>query len=279
MVEIVTADSVTRLEASHRGQVLLGGSHGGVYAGYLAAKAGVRAVVLSDAGVGKDRAGIGSLAYLDDLGMAAATVGHMSARIGDGADFLARGVISHVNRTAAALGCAAGQSCRDCAERLRNAPVWHGTLPVYDEARFMLHGVPGEPEVWGLDSVSLIEPGDAKRIVITASHAALLGGRADDAIKVRPLAAVFNDAGVGIEEIGISRLPVLDGMGVVAATVAADSARIGDARSAWESGRVSHVNRLAGSLGAKPGLGTRDLVDLVLSLWRVTAERPSKPRR
>ena len=279
MIEIVTADSVTRLGASHRGQVLLGGSHGGVYAGYLAAKAGVRAVVLSDAGVGKDRAGIGSLVYLDDLGMAAATVGTMSARIGDGADFLARGIISHVNRTAAALGCAAGQSCRDCAERLRDAPAWHGSPPVYGEARLLLSGVPGEPEVWGLDSVSLIEPADAKRILVTASHGALLGGRADDAIKVRPLAAVFNDAGVGLEEAGISRLPVLAGMGVAAATVAADSARIGDARSAWESGRLSHVNRLAGSLGAKPGDSIRDLVDLMLSHWRARAGHSGKPYR
>jgi hypothetical protein len=74
MPEILTANSVTMLDARHRGVVLLGGSHGGVYAGYLAAKAGARAVVLNDAGVGKDRAGIGSLDYLDRLGMAAATV-------------------------------------------------------------------------------------------------------------------------------------------------------------------------------------------------------------
>ena len=107
----------------------------------------------------------------------------------------------------------------------------------------------------------------------------MLGGGADDAIKVRPLAAVFNDAGVGLEEAGISRLPVLAGMGVAAATVAADSARIGDARSAWESGRLSHVNRRAGALGAKPGDSVRDLVDLILAHWRAKAERPGKPDR
>lgn len=265
MIEIVIADSVTKLDERHRDQVLLGGSHGGVYAGYLAAKAGVRAVILSDAGVGKDRAGIGSLAMLDALGMAAATVGFMSARIGDGEDFLARGVISHVNRCAAALGCVTGESCRACAERMRDAPAWHGAPPVHDEGRFLFRDRPGEAEVWGLDSASLVAPEDVTRILITASHGGLPGGREENAIKHRPLAAVFNDAGVGIEDVGIGRLPVLDEMGVAAATVAADSARIGDARSAWESGRLSHVNSRAAALGAKPGNTTRDLVDRILS--------------
>jgi hypothetical protein len=261
MVDILVADSVTHLDSRHRGQVVMGGSHGGVYAGYLAAKAGVRAVVLSDAGVGKDRAGIGALAYLDKLGMAAATVGHMSARIGDGADFLARGVISHVNRTAAGVGCAPGQSCRDCAQALHAAPDWHATPPAYEEGRVRLRT--GAPEVWGLDSASLIAPGDEDRILVTGSHGALPGGKPEAALGVRPRAAVFNDAGVGIDEIGIGRLAALDAMGVPAATVAAMSARIGDARSTWQDGRISYVNELAAALGARAGLSTPAFADLV----------------
>ena len=261
MVDILVADSVTHLDSRHRGQVVLGGSHGGVYAGYLAAKAGVRAVVLSDAGVGKDRAGIGALDYLDKLGMAAAAVGHMSARIGDGADFLARGVISHVNRTAADVGCAPGQGCRDCADALRAAPQWQGTPPPYEEGRVRLRA--GAPEIWGLDSASLLAPGDENRILVTGSHGALPGGRAEAALGVRALAAVFNDAGVGIDRAGIGRLAALDALGVPAATVAAMSARIGDARSTWEDGRLSHVNRLAAALGARAGLSTPDFADLV----------------
>jgi len=268
MVDVITANSVTKLETRHRDHVVLGGSHGGVYAGYLAAKAGVRAVVLNDAGVGKDQAGIGSLAYLEALGMAAATVSHASARIGDGEDFLARGVISHLNTIAADLGCAAGQSCRDCAEILRDAPSWHRVPPVYEESRMLLHGAPGEPEVWGLDSASLIEHADAERIVITGSHGGSPGGLPANALRHPALAALFNDAGVGIDAAGISRLPALDGRGIAAATVAADSARIGDARSAWETGRLTHVNRLAEGYGGKPGLSTRAFVDLLLARSR-----------
>src|SRR5262245_60888327 len=41
---VVTSTSVTRLDASHRGVVLVAGSHGGIFAAWLAARAGVRAV-------------------------------------------------------------------------------------------------------------------------------------------------------------------------------------------------------------------------------------------
>src|ERR1700722_4430575 len=98
---IVQADSVTRLGPEDAGKVLIGASHGGVYAANLAARAGLRAVILNDAGIGKDAAGIAGLAYLDEIGMAAATIGHDTARIGDGRDMAARGIISRVNAAAA----------------------------------------------------------------------------------------------------------------------------------------------------------------------------------
>ena len=145
------------------------------------------------------------------------------------------------------------------------AKPWHGTPPKYEEARMLLHHEPGEPEVWGLDSVSLVRPGDAGHIVVTGSHGALLGGEPANALKIPALAALFNDAGLGIDAAGISRLPALDDMGVAAAAVAADSARIGDARSAWQTGRLSHLNRLAERLGGEPGITTRAFVDLVLA--------------
>lgn len=66
--QIRVLDSVTTLDATYHGQVLVAGSHGAVYAAYLAAKGGVRGVILNDAGLGKDNAGISGLAYLDQFG-------------------------------------------------------------------------------------------------------------------------------------------------------------------------------------------------------------------
>ena len=91
---ILAAESVTELGGEVRGAVLVAGSHGGLIASYLGAKAGAHALMLNDAGGGLDQAGIAGLAWLDGIGMAAATVAHTSARIGDGADSLARGVIT-----------------------------------------------------------------------------------------------------------------------------------------------------------------------------------------
>ena len=48
-------------------------------------------------------------------------------------------------------------------------------------------------------------------------------------------------------------LAALAGEGVIAATVAAMSARIGDARSAWETGIISHTNARAQAAGIAPG--------------------------
>src|SRR2546423_11006330 len=101
---IVVADSITRVsEGAATGAVVVNASHGGVYATYLAAKLGAAAAVFNDAGVGRDRAGISGLAYLQELGMPAATISHDTARIGDGADMLAPGVISPANGLAEAL--------------------------------------------------------------------------------------------------------------------------------------------------------------------------------
>src|ERR1051326_5913056 len=118
---IVTADSITRIAEEARGAVVVNASHGGVYAAYLAAKLGVAAAIFNDAGVGRDQAGIGGLDYLQQLGIPAATLRPDTARIGDGADMLARGVITHANAPAQALGCRPGIACNAGAEALRQA--------------------------------------------------------------------------------------------------------------------------------------------------------------
>src|SRR3974390_394127 len=101
---IIVADSITRVGPEAASAVVVNASHGGVYAGYLAAKLHAAAVIFNDAGIGRDRAGIGGLDYLQELGIATATVGHETARIGDGADMMAAGVITHANSPARSLG-------------------------------------------------------------------------------------------------------------------------------------------------------------------------------
>ena len=256
---IVVADSITRVGPEEAaGAVVVNASHGGVYAAYLAAKLHAAAAIFNDASVGRDRAGIGGLDYLQELGIAAATVGHDTARIGDGADMLTSGVITHANGLAASLGVRAGQSCRDAAAALQQAPLAHRAPPEALEAAFLVVAAP--PQVWALDSASLVLPEHKDAIVITGSHGGLLGGKPETALKYDVRGALYNDAGIGKDEAGVSRLPALDVRGIAAATVSAASARIGDARSTYEDGIVSRVNKRAAALGLREGIGAREFV-------------------
>lgn len=249
---IVTADSVTELGgAAAAGRVLVAGSHGGIVAARYAAKAGVRAVILHDAGLGKDDAGVAGLAWLDALGIPAAAVGHASARIADGSDMLARGIISRANPAAAALGVVAGMRCREAAVKLLAAEC-SGKPFVADEAEGRHRLAPG---VLGLDSVGLAQPADAGKVLVIGSHAALHGGRRESALPVDAMLAFFHEGGSDC-----SRLAVLDSRRIAAAAVDGESARIGDARSMWESGIVSNLNRTAGAAAIAPGMSVREAI-------------------
>ena len=255
---ILTADSITRIGPEAKGAVVVNGSHGGVYAAYVAATLGVAATIFNDAGAGRDQAGIAGLDYLAELGIPAAAVGHMTARIGDGADMIARGVITHANRLAAALGGRAGIACRDAAAALAQASAGGREPPPALESTFLLIAEP--PAVWALDSASAVAPEHKGAIVVTGSHGGLLGGKPETALKYDTLAALFNDAGIGIDEAGTTRLAALDARGIAAATVAAESARIGDARSTYEDGILTRVNASAAALGIAPGVTARAFV-------------------
>ena len=258
---VLIADSITRVGTDAAGAVVVNGSHGGIYAAYLAAKLRVAAAVFNDAGVGRDQAGIAGLDYLAGLGIPAAAVGHETARIGNGSDMMARGIITYANPPADALGCRPGMACRDAAAALQQGEPSLREPPPALEAAFLL--IPEAPAVWALDSASLVGAEQVGTIIATGSHGGLLGGSPETALKIDALAALFNDAGIGIDEAGVTRLPALDSRGIAAGTVAATSARIGDARSTYEDGILTRVNQRAAALGIAPGMTAREFVDIV----------------
>lgn len=265
---IAVFDTITHVTKAQRGSVLVAGSHCGEFCGWHAVRSGLRGAILNDAGVGLDRAGILGLDWMESAGMPAATVSHLSARIGDGRDMMARGKISFCNAPARSLGVAPGMPAPLAAQLMTAAKMSQTTQAGRRESRQVLmpdngHGI----EIIGLDSNSLVQPDDARRIVITGSHGGLLGGRAASAIRVDVRAAAYNDAGGGIDGAGYSRLPALDERGIPAVTVHHGSARIGDARSSWETGVVSRANALAGALGIREGMALSE------AMLRVDATR------
>ena len=262
---LLILDSVTHLKPEHRARAAYCASHGGVYAAYYAAKLGIGALIVNDAGVGRDRAGIAGLGLLDSLGVPAAAISYQSARIGDGNDGLARGVLSLVNAAAKKIGLFPELTCADALRMLSSRALTPAPLPMpIRESRFNIREpAHGACRVIGVDSNGLVTATDVGAIVITGSHGGLLGGSPATAIKFDARAAVFNDAGIGIDNAGVSRLAALDARGIAGACVSYMSARIGDARSTYEDGVISAVNATAAGLGGNVGQTCKEFVRVI----------------
>ena len=111
--QVIIMDSITKVTPEDRGAVVVSASHGGASSGEFALEVPLKAAFFNDAGVGKENAGILALDMLQARGVAAGTVAHTSARIGDAQDMWDNGVISHVNAVAQNLGLRSGAKLRD----------------------------------------------------------------------------------------------------------------------------------------------------------------------
>ena len=109
---VILTDSITKLTPEDAGAIVVSASHGGASSAEFALAVPLKLVFFNDAGVGKDNAGIVALEMLEARGVAAGTVAHTSARIGDSQDMWEAGVISHVNSTARQLGLEPGRLLR-----------------------------------------------------------------------------------------------------------------------------------------------------------------------
>lgn len=255
MMALFCFDSITSVPADLRGEAILAASHGGVYVANVALQLGLGGLIVSDAGVGRERAGIVGLDILNEHNVPAAAVSVGSARIGDGVDCLNRGVISFANEAAAGLGVQTGMRSSAALVLMRaQARPSPGDVPPLQESRRTM------ASVVLADSNSLVQPEDRGSVLVTGSHGGLLGGKPASAVKWPVRAAIYNDADGGIDGAGFSRLPALDARGIPAATVSVWSARIGDAQSTFDDGWVTRLNDHARNAGGEIGLSCRELV-------------------
>ena len=121
-----------------------------------------------------------------------------------------------------------------------------------------------KPALRVVDSITELKPGaDTGCVAVSGSHGGI--SSAQYALAARPLIAVFNDAGVGLDAAGLAALPFLQSHGIAACAVRHLSARIGEARSTLEDGVVGHCNELARALGATPDERCAALVERLLA--------------
>ncbi len=204
-VAILVVPSVTKLPPEADGAVVVGGSHAALYAAHVIAKAGARAAIHHDAGIGFEEAGVAGLALAQELGMAMAAVDSASARIGEAEDMMRRGIVSRANALAAACGVAPGQTCAEAAERLKAAPWPHRAPPARaeDAGRSVFEAKAGQRKIVCIDSATMIATEDHDQVVATGSHGAEPSGQV--VAPVRPALVLYNDAGFGADRCGRGR--------------------------------------------------------------------------
>ncbi len=109
-----------------------------------------------------------------------------------------------------------------------------------------------------LDSVAFLQPSHKGQWIFTGSHGGMSAAR--QAAQYHPAGIVFNDAGRGKEDAGISGVAWLEQQGIAAACVDAFSAKIGSGQETFLYGIVSACNALATKQGLRLGLPCRLVV-------------------
>lgn len=257
---VMVADSLSYFE--HQpwlNDVAVGASFAGAPTAAMAMRPGVKAWIAHEGGPGKDEAGVAGLPLAQRFGVPAAAIATMTARLSDGMSLLT-GTVSRANEAAMALGVRPGQTGAEAAKLMLKAPKGkpcnlHGII---DES---IHEMEITPDgkiyaVWSFSRVKGEHPND---VFCVASH----GGKvmAEYALQVKPRGLIANDAGGGLDNSGTDGLGLLN---APAATVSADSARIGDALSTYRDGIISATNASARAIGVRVGMRAKDVARLML---------------
>ena len=121
MPKLKLVDSITELGAGGVGCIAVSGSHGGISSARYALAARPLLSVFNDAGGGLNNAGLAALDFLQTNNLAACTVAHYSARIGDASSTLTSGIVSDANTTASALGIQTGWTCQQTVDFILNS--------------------------------------------------------------------------------------------------------------------------------------------------------------
>lgn len=255
---IVVGNSLTSFdEGEWEGDVLLGASFAGAPTGAIPLRRGARGWIAHEAGPGKDEAGIAGLPLSDRFGVPAAAISTMEARLSDGPSLLV-GRVSRVNEAAAALGVRPGQCGLDAARLMLNGPDQHSRdlADLVDEETRIVHTSPTGGRIFSCWSFSRVDDATDKDVFCVASHGARL--MALYALRIHPRGLICNDAGFGLDNLGIEGLAMLDPERIAAATVGTASARIGDPQSTYQDGVLSAVNETAKALGLSVGMTARE---------------------
>jgi len=112
-----------------------------------------------------------------------------------------------------------------------------------------------------LDSITDAGVDARDRVVISGSHGGRYPAALASAAGVR--AALFNDAGIGLDQAGVAGVLALAEIGMAAVAVDCMSCRIGLAADMLAQGRVSVVNEAAAKLRIRPGVSVAEAIGVL----------------
>jgi uncharacterized protein YunC (DUF1805 family) len=257
--KVIVMDTAASMSPDETGQIVVVGSHGAETTGRHMARYLPFGVFLNDAGVGKNRAGISCLHVFEVMSILGATVDCMSARIGEGEDHYASGIVSAVNPQAEQAGIRVGMQVADACQKMMEAKA-SSTLLYTTEVVYRV----GNQRIVLADSVSFLNGNHQGSVVVCGSHCSHTTLEWTRELKLQGI--FLNDAGKGKENQGISGLPAYEKIEVPAAAIDCMTAMIGHARDAWETGLISKTNDLASRLGIKTGMKAQDAAKNLLNV-------------
>jgi hypothetical protein len=224
---------------------------------------GVKAVIATDAGIGKDNAGISGLLHGETIGVPVATIAAMSAETSNGRETLLLGEISRANAQARALGVAVGMNGYEAAAKLaKAAPGKSIPTPVgAEEAPVVVETTP-QGRIWASSGTTAIKEKIPNDVVCSGANSSRVSS--DGVLRMGAKGSIANDAGIARNNTAVEALGMLAEKGVPSAAVGTMSARLGEGLSTWNDGIISVVNQIAAARGVKVGMTAKAAARLML---------------
>jgi hypothetical protein len=261
---IVALDSSSYLGAHPTGpsDIIVVGSYCGTRILAPMFSRGVKAVIATDAGIGKDEAGISGLKHGEQIGVPVAAIVTMSAETSNGRSTLL-GEISRANVLARALGVVPGQVAYEAAMRLALGPPGKPIpTPLAAEEAPIVVEETSNGRIWATPGSTALKEKIVNDMFCSGSNASRVFS--DGALRLAVKGAIANDAGIAKNNTAVEGVAILGERGVPAAAVSTMSARIGDGLSTWDDGIISVANPTATARGVKVGMTAKEAARLML---------------
>jgi hypothetical protein len=223
---------------------------------------GAKAVIATDAGIGKDEAGISGLKHGEMIGVPVATIAVMSAETSNGRSTLL-GEISRANAQARALGVTPGMPGYEAAALLAKAATGKPipTSPGAEEKPVVVEE-DAKGRIWAAPGTTAITEKIPNDIVCSGANSSRVSS--DGVIRMGAKGSIANDAGIARNNSAVEGVMILGERGIPSAAVSTLSARLGEGLSTWNDGIISVVNQVAATRGVKIGMSAKEAARLML---------------